>query len=109
MQVERGETLNIVLNLEICEELSAEVEVKGIFMHPFSFDYSEYEDGFDAEIKLYPMLCTLRANSPEPRAREGVHDILEWVSADILDEYEMLKGDMRIVGRYSRSIGKGLH
>ncbi len=40
---------------------------------------------------------TLRADSPEPSAREGVHEILKWVSADTLDEYDMLKADMQIV------------
>ena len=52
-QVERGESLNIALKREIGEELGAEVEVKGFFMHPFSFDYSEDED--KGYIKLFPM------------------------------------------------------
>jgi hypothetical protein len=71
--------------------------VKGFFMNPFTFDYTNDKDGFEGHIELYPMICTLRADSPEPSAREGVHDILEWVSAETLDEYEMLRGNMKIV------------
>ena len=59
-------------------------------MNPYTFDYTNDKDG-EGHIKLYPMICTLRADSPEPSAREGVHDILEWVSAETLDEYEMLR------------------
>jgi hypothetical protein len=43
------------------------------------------------------MLCTLRADSPDPSAREGVHDNLYWVPADTLDGYPMLGADMAIV------------
>jgi 8-oxo-dGTP pyrophosphatase MutT (NUDIX family) len=96
-QVEQGKSLNIALKREIREELGAEVEVKEFFMHPFSFYYSEDEDGFEGCIKLFPMLCTLRVDSPDPSAREGVHDNLNWVTADTLDQYDMLGADMLIV------------
>jgi len=46
-------------------------------VHPFSFDYSKDEDGFEGYIKLLPMLCTLRADSPDPSAREGA-DLHAW-------------------------------
>ena len=80
--MEHGESLASALKREIREELGAEVEVKGLFMHPFSFDYSEDEDRVEGYIKLYPMVCTLRANSPEPRAKDGVHNTLSWVTAE---------------------------
>ena len=85
------------LKREIREELGAEVEVKEFFMHPFSFYYSEDEDGFEGCIKLFPMLCTLWVDSPDPSAREGVHDNLNWVTAVTLDQYDMLGADMLIV------------
>jgi hypothetical protein len=66
-------------------------------MHPFPFDYLEDEDGFEGCIKLFPMICTLRADSPYPSTREGIHDNLNWVSADTLEEYHMLGADMLIV------------
>jgi 8-oxo-dGTP pyrophosphatase MutT (NUDIX family) len=96
-QVEQGKSLNIALKREIREELGAEVEVKEFFMHPFSFYYSEDEDGFEGCIKLLPMICTLWVDSPDPSAREGVHDNLNWVTADTLDQYDMLGADMLIV------------
>ena len=96
-QVEQGKSLNIALKREIREELGAEVEVKEFFMHPFSFYYSEDEDGFEGCIKLFPMLCTLWVDSPDPSAREGVHDNLNWVTAVTLDQYDMLGADMLIV------------
>ena len=96
-QVEQSKSLNIALKREIREELGAEVEVKEFYMHPFSFYYSEDEDGFKGCIKLFPMLCTLRVDSPDPIAREGVHDDLNWVTADTLDQYDMLGADMLIV------------
>ena len=37
-KVEHGESLASALKREIREELGAEVEVKGFFMHPFTFD-----------------------------------------------------------------------
>ena len=43
-KVEHGESLASALKREIREELGAEVEVKGLFMHPFPFDYSETRD-----------------------------------------------------------------
>jgi hypothetical protein len=46
---------------------------------------------------LYPMLCTLRADSPEPRARDGVHNTLSWVTTDLLGLYEMIRADIIIV------------
>ena len=67
--------------------------------YPFSYDYSEDDDGFEAYIKLFQMLCTPQANSPDPSAREGVHDILRWVSADVLHQYDMLGADMAIVSK----------
>ena len=96
-QVEQSKSLNIALKREIREELGAEVEVKEFFMHPFSFYYSEDEDGFEGCIKLFPMLCTLWVDSPDPSAREGVHDNLNWVTAVTLDQYDMLGADMLIV------------
>ena len=66
-------------------------------MHPFSFDYSKDEDSFEGYIKLFPMLCTLWANSPDSSAREGVHDNLCWVPVNTLDRYSMLGADMVIV------------
>ncbi len=63
--------------------------------YTFSFDYSEDEDRFEGYIKLFP--CTLRADSPDPSAREGVHDNLYWVPADTLDGYPMLGAEMAIV------------
>ncbi len=88
-QVEQGESLTIALKREIREELGAEIKVKGLFMHPFPCDYSEDKDGFEGCIKLFPMICTLWANSPYPSTREGIHDNLNWVSADALEEYHM--------------------
>ena len=96
-QVEQGKSLNIALKREIHEELGAEVEVKGFFMHPFSFDYSKDKDRFEGYIKLFPMLCTLLADSPDPSAKEGVHDNLYWVPADTSDGFPMLGADMAFV------------
>ena len=73
-KVNHGECLVSALKREIREVLGAEVEVKGYFMHPFTFNYTKEKDGIEAYIKLYPMLCTLRADSPDPSARDGVHD-----------------------------------
>ena len=58
-----GECLVSALKREIREELGAEVEVNGYFMHPFTFDYTKKKDGIEAYIKLYPMRCTLRSSS----------------------------------------------
>jgi 8-oxo-dGTP pyrophosphatase MutT (NUDIX family) len=87
-QVEQGESLTIALKREIREELGAEIKVKGLFMHPFPCDYSE--DKGEGCITLFPMICTLWADSPYPSTREGIHDNLNWVSADALEEYHML-------------------
>ena len=62
-----------------------------------TFDYSEDKDGFKGYIKLFPMLCTLSADSPDPSGREGVHDNLYWVPTDTLDGYPMLGADMATV------------
>ena len=96
-KVEKGESLESALKREILEEIGAEVEVKGFFMHPFPFDYSEDEDGVKGYIKLFPMICTLRADSPDPIARDGVHNSLFWVNADSLGLFDMLRADMPIV------------
>ncbi len=96
-KVVKGESLASALKREIREELGAEIEVKGFFMHPFTFDYSKDEDGIEGYIKLYPMLCTLRADSPDPSARDGVHNSISWVSAESLGLYEMLRADIAIV------------
>ena len=64
-------------------------------MHPFPCDYSE--DKGEGCITLFPMICTLWADSPYPSTREGIHDNLNWVSADALEEYHMLRADMLIV------------
>ena len=66
-------------------------------MHPFTFDYSEVKDGIEGHIKLYPMLCNLRANSPEPRAKDGVHNTLSWVSTDLIGLFDMLRADIVIM------------
>ena len=95
----RGKSLRIALKREICEELGAEIDVTGFFMYPFSYDYSKDDDGFEAYFKLFPMLCTLQANNPDPSAREGIHDILRWVSANALHQYDMLGADMAIVSK----------
>ncbi len=96
-KVEHGESLASALKREIREELGAEVDVKGFFMHPFSFDYSEDEDGVEGYIKFYPMICTLRADNPEPRAKDGVHNTITWVNADSLGLFEMIRADNIIV------------
>ena len=85
-----SESLVIALKNEIHEELGAEIDVTGFFMYPFFYDYSKDDDGFEVYIKLFPMLCTLGANSPDPSAREGVHDILRWVSVGNMHQYDML-------------------
>jgi 8-oxo-dGTP diphosphatase len=95
-KVEHGESLSSALKREIREELGAEVEVKGFFMHPFPFDYSEDEDGVEGYIKLFPMICTLRADSHDPIARDGVHKTLTWVNADSFGLFDMLRADMPI-------------
>jgi 8-oxo-dGTP diphosphatase len=96
-KVEHGESLASALKREIREELGAEVEVKGFFMHLFPFDYySKDEDGVEGYIRLYPMVCTLRADSPDPIARDGVHKTLTWVNADSLGLFDMLRADMPI-------------
>ena len=107
-KVEKGESLESALKREIREEIGAEVEVKGFFMHPFPFDYSKDEDWVEGYIKLYPMICTLWADSPDPIARDGVHKSLSWVNADSLGLFDMLRADMQIVRKiqmdyYSRS------
>ena len=66
-------------------------------MNPFTFDYTKEEDGIEGYIKLYPLLCTLRADSPEPRAKDGVHNTLSWVTTDSLGLFEMLRADIPIV------------
>ena len=96
-KVNCGESLGIAMKREICEEIGAEVEVKGFFMHPFTFNYTKEEDGIEGYIKLYPMLCTLRANSPEPSARDGMQNTLSWVTADLLGLFKMLRADIPIV------------
>ena len=107
-KVEHGESLASALKREIREELGAEVEVKGLFMRPFPFDYSEDEDGVEGYIKLFPMICTLLVDSPDPIARDGVHKTLTWVNADSLGLFDMLRADMPIARKiqmdyYSRS------
>ena len=57
-KVIRGESLGIALKREIREELSAEIDVHGLFMYPFSYDYSEDDDRFEAYIKLFPTFFT---------------------------------------------------
>ena len=54
----RGESLGIALKREIREELGAEINVHGLFMYPFSYDYSEDDDRFEAYIKLFPTFFT---------------------------------------------------
>ncbi len=46
-KVNRGESHGTALKREIHEELGAEVDVKGFFMNPFTFDYTEEEDGIE--------------------------------------------------------------
>jgi len=67
----RGESLRIALKREIRKELGAEIDVTGFFMYPFSYDYSKDDDGFEAYFKLFPMLCTLQANNPDPSVSSG--------------------------------------
>ena len=86
-EVNHGESLESALKRE----------VKGFFMHPFTFDFTEEEDGIEGCIKFYPMFCTLRADSPDPSARDGVHDSLSWVTADSLGLFDMLRADIPIV------------
>jgi 8-oxo-dGTP pyrophosphatase MutT (NUDIX family) len=107
-KVEHGESLASALKREIREKLGAEIVVKGIFMHPFLFDYTEDEDGIDGCIKLHPMVCNLRDDSPDPIAKNGVHNTLSWVTADSLGLFEFLRADIAIARKiqmdyYSRS------
>jgi 8-oxo-dGTP pyrophosphatase MutT (NUDIX family) len=53
-KVNRGVSLGIALKRGIREEIGAEVEVKGFFMHPFTFDYTEEEDGIEGYISCTP-------------------------------------------------------
>jgi len=63
-KVNRGVSLRITLKREIREEIGAEVEVKGFFMHPFTFDYTEEEDGIEGYISCTPCFAPFRPIAP---------------------------------------------
>jgi hypothetical protein len=81
LKSKESKPITAALKREINAELGAEIEVKGLFMPTFDFNYSMKKHGIEANTRLWPFKCHLTESSPEPISMENVHSLIEWFPA----------------------------
>ncbi|MBI3886428.1 MAG: (deoxy)nucleoside triphosphate pyrophosphohydrolase [Opitutae bacterium] len=90
-KVEPGEAPAAALLREIREELGCAIVV-GRALPRFTHRYG------DVVIEMFPFVCRLAENSPEPRAHE--HVALAWVAPAELPGYDLAAADRPVVAAY---------
>lgn len=85
-KMEQGETPEEALKREICEELSAEINVDELFS-TVDYDYPKFH------LTMHCYLCTLQTNA----MHLNEHESARWLAKDELDSVKWLPADKSII------------
>ena len=85
---EQGETPEEALKREICEELSAEINVDELF-GTVDYDYPKFH------LTMHCYLCTLQTNA----MHLNEHESARWLAKDELDSVKWLPADKSIIDK----------
>lgn len=87
-KMEQGETPEEALKREICEELSAEINVDELF-GTVDYDYPKFH------LTMHCYLCTLQTNA----MHLNEHESARWLAKDELDSVKWLPADKSIIDK----------
>ena len=87
-KMEQGETPEEALKREICEELSAEINVDELFS-TVDYDYPKFH------LKMHCYLCTLLTDA----MHLNEHESARWLAKDELDSVKWLPADKSIIDK----------
>jgi 8-oxo-dGTP diphosphatase len=87
-KMEQGETPEEALKREICEELSAEINVDELF-GTVDYDYPKFH------LTMHCYLCTLQTNA----MHLNEHESARWLAKDELDSVKWLPTDKSIIDK----------
>ena len=87
-KIEQGEAPEEALKREICEELSAEINVDELFS-TVDYDYLKFH------LKMHCYLCTLQTDA----MHLNEHESARWLAKDELDSVKWLPADKSIIDK----------